>query len=379
MTKQLAILFFLATGLACSLVRAETGVTANSVVFGQSIYLTGGLTALGNDLTTGAKLYFERVNAQGGVHGRKILLETLDDAYDPGKAKENALALLDTKNVFALFQFAGTGSVEAVAPIADQKQVPLCAAVATGPELRAKRFRQVFYVRAGNEQEINVITRHLATIERKRFAVIYLDAPYGRQGHAVAVQAAQKNRLIYVGDAIVTAGAGDSQAVAKAVTYIAAQKPDSVLLITAGKVTTALVKALGQQGIRNDQIYALAAALSASEIKALGSAAKGLVVSQVIPDPTSQSQPMVMDFTSALAKAGLKPNHALLEGWINAAVCVSALKKAGSKLDRAGFVKALESMDDNFAGMRVRFDKLRHGGSEFVELTFVKDAGAYSK
>ena len=88
---------------------------------------------------------------------------------------------------------------------------------------------------------------------------------------------------------------------------------------------------------------------------------------------------MVIDFNAALTKAGLKPNHALLEGWINAAVCTSALKKAGPNLDRAGFVKALETMDNNFAGMRVRFDKLKHGGSDYVELTFVKDAGNYSK
>jgi branched-chain amino acid transport system substrate-binding protein len=379
MTTVLSIIFCVVAGLFCNLARAEPGVSANSVTLGQSIYLTGGLAALGNDLTTGAKLYFEQINAKGGVHGRKILLETLDDAYNPVKAKENALTLIDSRQVFALFQFAGTGSVEAVAPIVDQKQVPLCAAVATGPELRGKRFNQVFYVRAGNEQEINVITRHLATIERKRFAVIYLDAPYGRQGRAVAVQAAQNNKLIYVGDAVIAVGTSDAQAFEKAARIIAALKPDSVLLVTAGKATTALVGALGQQGIRNDQLYALAAALSASEIKELGLAAKGLVVSQVIPNPVNRSQAMVLDFTAAITKAGLKPNHALLEGWINAAVCTSALKKAGSKLDRAAFVKALETIDENFAGMRVRFDKLRHGGSDYVELTFVKDADNYSK
>jgi len=376
---KLGIVFCLVAGLVCNLARAEAGVSANTVILGQSIYLTGGLAALGNDLTTGAKLYFEHVNAQGGVHGRQILLETLDDAHNPARAKENALTLLDSRNVFALFQFAGTGSVKAVAPIADKKQVPLCAAVATCPELRAKRFNQVFYVRAGNAQEINAITRHLATIERKRFAVIYLDAPYGRQGRAVAVQAAQKNKLFYLVDAVINASVGDAKSVEKAVSLIAAQKPDGVLLVTAGKVTAELVRSLGRQGIRNDQIYALAAALSASEIKALGPFAKGVVVSQVIPDPFSRSQPMVIDFNAALTKAGLKPNHALLEGWINAAVCTSALKKAGPNLDRAGFVKALETMDNNFAGMRVRFDKLKHGGSDYVELTFVKDAGNYSK
>lgn len=365
--------------LATSTSRAEVGVTKDAVLLGQSIYLTGGLAALGNDLTAGANLYFEKVNAQGGVYGRKILLETLDDAYEPARAKTNAEQLIDSKKVFALFQFAGTGSVEVVAPIADQKQVPLCAAVATGPELRAKHFKNVFFVRAGNTQEIQVISRHLATIERKRLAVVYLEAPYGLQGRAVAVQEATKNGLTNVGDFSIPGGAGNAAAVEKAAAMIASQKPDSVLLITAGQATVAIVRALRKQGLRNDQMYALAAAMSGAEIKALAEQAEGLVVSQVIPNPVSRSQPMVLEFSSAATKAGLKPNHALLEGWINAAVCVAALKRAGPNLDRRGFVNALESTDGDFAGVNVRFDKARHGGSDFVELTFVKTGGAFAK
>ena len=379
MRRAATIVLNLLLLIASSNSRAEVGVSKDAVLLGQSIYLTGGLAALGNDLTAGAKLYFEKVNAQGGVYGRKILLETMDDAYDPARAKANADLLIDTKKVFALFQFAGTGSVAVVAPIADQKQVPLCAAVATGPELRAKHFRQVFYVRAGNEQEIRVISRHLATIERKRIAVVYLEAPYGVQGRAVAVQAATKNGLTYVGDAGIPGGAANAAAVEKAAVNIASQKPDSVLLITAGQATVAMVRALRKQGVRNDQMYALAAALSAAEIKALAAEAEGLVVSQVIPNPVSRSQPMVLEFSSAATKAGLKPNHALLEGWINAAVCVAALKKAGPKLDRRTFVQALESTDGDFAGANVRFGKARHGGSDFVELTFVKTEGAFAK
>ncbi len=377
--KHTSAIGFILALLCAGTGHAEVGVSKDSILLGQSIYLTGGLAGLGNDLTTGAKLYFEKVNAQGGINGRKILLETLDDAYDPAKAKTNAEALIESKKVFALFQFAGTGSIEVVAPVAEAKQVPLCAAVATGPELRSKHFKNVFYVRAGNAQEIKVISRHLATIERKRVAVVYLDAPYGLQGRAVAVQAAAENGLVYVGDAAIPGGAGNDAAVEKAALFIASKKPDSVLLITAGKATVAIVRALRQLGLRNDQLYALAAALSPAEIKALDVKAEGLVVSQVIPNPASRSQPLVLEFSAAVAQAGLKPNHALLEGWINAAVCVSALKKAGPNLNRSGFLKALESTDGDFAGAHIRFNKQRHGGSEFVELTFVKNEGTYAK
>ena len=72
---KLGIVFYLVAGLVCNLARAEAGVSANTVTLGQSIYLPGGLAALGNDLTTGAKLYFEHVNAQGGVTADKFCLK----------------------------------------------------------------------------------------------------------------------------------------------------------------------------------------------------------------------------------------------------------------------------------------------------------------
>ncbi|WP_394755102.1 ABC transporter substrate-binding protein [Rhodoferax sp.] len=369
-----AALLLVASGIA----QAEPGVTVTSITLGQSIYLTGGLASLGNDLNRGAGLYFDKVNAQGGINGRKVLLNTLDDAYVPARAKENAETLLDKNNVFALFQFAGTGSVAVVAPLAEARQVPLCAAVATGPELRAQRFDNVFYVRAGNTQEINAIVRLLSITARKRLGVVYLAAPYGLQGRAVAIQAAKDNNLVYAGDAEIPAGATEEVA-NKAADALAKQKPDAVLLITAGKTSVAAIKALQTQGFRNEQLFALAAALSPGELQTLGKAATGLVVSQITPNPDSQSQPDTVAFRKAAEKAGLTPNYALFEGWLNAAVCTTALANAGKNPTRASFRKALESVDMQNSGMRVRFSPRRRDGSTFVELTFAKEGGKFSK
>jgi ABC-type branched-subunit amino acid transport system substrate-binding protein len=58
-------------------------VTDNQIVLGQSVALTGPAQQLGLDMQIGATLYFNKVNAKGGVNGRKIVLKTLDDGYEP--------------------------------------------------------------------------------------------------------------------------------------------------------------------------------------------------------------------------------------------------------------------------------------------------------
>jgi branched-chain amino acid transport system substrate-binding protein len=58
---------------------AEDGIGKNSIVVGQSVALTGPGASLAAPFHQGAKLYFDRVNAGGGINGRKIELVTLDD------------------------------------------------------------------------------------------------------------------------------------------------------------------------------------------------------------------------------------------------------------------------------------------------------------
>ena len=79
-------LFLAAIAAAASTLACAQGVTDTQIVLGQSVALTGPAQQLGLDMQLGATLYFNKVNAQGGVHGRKIVLKTLDDGYEPPNA-----------------------------------------------------------------------------------------------------------------------------------------------------------------------------------------------------------------------------------------------------------------------------------------------------
>src|SRR5437016_1992965 len=87
---------------------AESGVTKDRIVLGQSVALTGPASQLGIQMRNGVSAYLDYVNAQGGVHGRKIELITLDDGYEPARTVPNTKKLIDEHKVFALIGYVGT-------------------------------------------------------------------------------------------------------------------------------------------------------------------------------------------------------------------------------------------------------------------------------
>ena len=119
--RMVAVLALAGAGWA----HAEEGITKSSILVGQSICLTGPGSSLSVPFHDGAKLYFDRVNAAGGVNGRKIELVTLDDHGNAGLASENTKKLLG-QGVFSLFGYYGSPEVTAVYPmIKDSETVML--------------------------------------------------------------------------------------------------------------------------------------------------------------------------------------------------------------------------------------------------------------
>ena len=94
---------------------AQEGVTKTSIVLGQSVALTGPGSMLAVPFQQGAKLYFDRLNATGGINGRKIDLVTLDDRGSAQITAANTTKLLD-QGVFSLFGYYGSPQVTASYP-----------------------------------------------------------------------------------------------------------------------------------------------------------------------------------------------------------------------------------------------------------------------
>ena len=94
--------------LAATFARAEDGVTADTIVFGQAAVFEGPAAALGLGMRAGIQAAFEEANKQGGIHGRKLKLVAVDDGYEPDKAIAATKKLIEEDKVFALIGPVGT-------------------------------------------------------------------------------------------------------------------------------------------------------------------------------------------------------------------------------------------------------------------------------
>src|SRR5438128_5406531 len=104
--------FFIAGVLALVAVsapaRAEDGVAPGEITIGMANALSGPAAGLGTHVKAGAVDYFSKINAAGGVNGRKIKLVSLDDGHEPERCIAATRKLLDEDKVLALFGFVGT-------------------------------------------------------------------------------------------------------------------------------------------------------------------------------------------------------------------------------------------------------------------------------
>ena len=344
--------------------QAQDGVTKDSVIIGPG-------SALAVPFHKGAKLYFDRVNAAGGVNGRRIELITLDDRGNPKTTAENTKKLLD-QGVMALFGYYGSPQVTAAYPLFENGDVLLFAPMAAADEFRGAKYGNVYSIRPGYAEEAAAITRHAETLGARKLGILH-----GSDSESMAALDSATRTMPSMGANVVISAPVASGSVANSVDKTMAARPESILVIGDSNTAANTVRDLRAKGFRGP-IYGFSntgESLLASELGATGA---GVVVVRVVPKSDSAKIPLVRELMADAQAASLgKPNVYMLEGYIAARVLAEALRRLprGETPTRAKFKKSLESMDDvNVGGFRVHFVDERVG-SKMVELGLIDSQG----
>ena len=363
MLRMLIALVALAAGGAVA-----QGVTDSEIVLGQSAALSGPAAQLGQDMRDGALLYFQHVNAQGGIHGRRIVLKTLDDGYEANRAAANTRKLIDDDKVFALFGYVGTPTSAASMPIFTQAKVPFVGPFTGAESLRNPMNPYIFNVRASYFDETEAIVQHLSAMGIDRIAIFYQDDAYGQAGLAGVERALKKRNLGLIARGTVER---NTVQVAKAVAAIGKADPQAVIMISAYTSCAAFIKQMKAAGM-NPTFWNVSFVGSKALAEELGPDGRGVEISQVMPFPWDTAIPVVKEYRHLAEQAKVEPGFGTLEGYIAAKVMAEGLRRAGKKLDREGFVKAMESMSDYDAGgFKVSYGAATRSGSKFVDLTII--------
>jgi ABC-type branched-subunit amino acid transport system substrate-binding protein len=342
----------------------------------QSTALTGPLGDLGTAMHQGARAAFASANARGGVHGRSIELDTLDDGYEIPRALANFAKFLADPACFALFNCMGTPMVGAMMPKVLETGIPFFAPFTGGQLSRLPGARNVFNIRASYADEAEKAVQHLATLGIRRIALAWQNNAFGKEVLAGVERAVAAAKLPTPQTATVENDASDALAAA---TKLSDTRPEAVLLGLAGKPALEFARAFHPLR-RGVTMYALSVLGTSANIKALGEDARGMAISQVVPLPGNAVVPVVRDFQQAWKALGAtaEPSHLALEGYINARVFLEALQRAGRNPTRAAFINATWTLRNlDLGGFDINATVPEQSASRFVELTLVGRNGQF--
>ena len=132
--RQLARMAGASAIVGASLVRAQD----SRIVLGQSAAFSGPAMQLGTQFHAGARLWFDQLNAKGGVGGRQVEIRQLDDGYEPDRCVANTEKLIKDE-VFALFGYIGTPTSLAALPLATPPRACLSSRPSPAPWACASR------------------------------------------------------------------------------------------------------------------------------------------------------------------------------------------------------------------------------------------------
>ncbi|MDD0845393.1 ABC transporter substrate-binding protein [Pseudomonas sp. Gutcm_11s] len=367
MLRQLVCCLALPAMLLCGAqARAEAGVEADEVLLGMVNAQTGLAAGLGQGMRDGAQAYFNRVNAAGGVHGRRLTLVVRDDGYEPSRTARLTEELIDSRSVFALFGYVGTPTSRAAMPVAQAAGVPYLFPLSGAEVLRNPPHHWVFNVRASYFAESELLVKHMTeALQLKRVALLMQDDSFGETVKGGLVAAMAKRGLQVEAEARILR---NSLEVGAAVAQLRAVQPEAVFFVGTYRQLARAMSEARAQGIQA-RFFSVSFVGTERLIAEAGAEADGVYISQVVPSPEDASLRLVRDYQKDMRGT---LGYASLEGYIGAAVLVEALRRAGPQVDRGRLVKALQSLDINLGGFPVRFGPNDHQGSDAVYLTRVE-------
>ncbi|MES2938588.1 MAG: ABC transporter substrate-binding protein [Pseudomonadota bacterium] len=353
------------------------GVGRGEIVLGQTADFSASRAAIAKAYAQGAALHFDKVNAAGGVNGRRIRVAQLDDAYDTPRALDNARELVERRQVFALVHSVGTGITGRLLPYVDEQGVPHVHPLTGADQVRPPMHTsaQTFFLRASYGREVERIVEQLHTLGIRRIALVYEDEPFGH-GIRDAVQAAMKQRGgTPAALGVLPFNQANEAAVAPAVAAVARGEPAAVIVGSAGPSVEHFIRGYRAAG-QGAQLYCLSVSNVERLHKALDHLSRGIVVAQVMPPVQTSNLPVVRDYRAAVAARAEPGGTFGLEGYISAHMIVQALHAAGREPTRAAFVQALASPAlTHVGGFPVRFRSEPREGSPYVNLAIVGPGG----
>ncbi len=355
---------------------ATPGVFEDRILFGQSAAFEGPARELGISMRAGIQAAFQEINRQGGIHGRRLDLRSLNDSYEPDAAIANTRRLI-VEDVFALIGAVGTPTSRAVVPVTEESGIPYIAPMTGAEFLRDSARHTVINLRASYYQETEEMVERLTTdLDIQRIAILYQDDSFGLAGLRGVLRALERRQISPVGMGVFVR---NTIAVKTALLDLRAKKPEAIIIVGPYKPAATFIK--WARLLDMDPVFMTLSFVGSNALaRELGPEGAGVLVTQVVPFPTGDSMPVSRAYRFALKAhdPSIEPGFISFEGYLAGRLAIQALRRCGERVERECVHVALKSGDPiDLDGFALRFGERDNQGSDSVFLTAIGNDGRY--
>lgn len=348
---------------------AEIGVTDDTVNFVQIAALDGPAAQLGLGMQAGLEAAFAEVNKNGGVHGRQITMEGMDDGYEPDRSTRNINEAIASEKFFGLIGSVGTPTAIVLQPIATENDFPMIGPFTGAGFLRNPDFNNVYNVRGSYDAETEEWIRILADeMGLTRIAIFYQDDGFGRAGLSGVVKAMERRGMSILVEGLYTRNTTD---VKDALLTIREAEPEAVVMVGAYKPIGEFIK-LSRSYEFTPEFVTISFVGSKALADELWPGGEGVIISQVVPFPWDTTAKIVQEYQTALSANDDLADYGFvsLEGYIVGRFAIEALERAGRDLTRDNFLAAMEGMSSyDLGGVELSYSATDNQGIDTIFMT----------
>lgn len=346
------------------------------IVIGHVAGYTGPVTKDATEIGAGAQVYFDAVNASGGVLKRKVRMLVIDDHFKPDETVQQIAALKG--KVAALLPPVGSAQFDKVLKegVLEKIDFPIFGVIPGVESFREPLRKNMFHFRAGDFDQIAKMIDLTTSVGMSKIGVLATNNPNGDQVTAFMqdVLAKRKLKLAAVGKYDI----GPKIDWTPAIKAFRETQPDVVVLVGPPFATAGFIKEAKSAGV-GSALYGL----SYTDFRLAGKVAgpqlaRGVAIAQVFPNPNNRTLPLIKEFRDNFEKYGKVqgvPSSFNLEGYIAGKLLVEAIRRS-KDASPAGVRRGLEMLRDyDMGGFIVDFSPDKHNGSTFVDMSMISASG----
>jgi ABC-type branched-subunit amino acid transport system substrate-binding protein len=349
---------------------------ARDIVVGQVVDYTGKYGEASRDFVAGAKVYFDSLNAHGGLNGNRIVHVVLDGGKDASAVQARTRELLVERKADVLFGYVGEDAVSAAVrePAVRDGSVALVAPLA-GRETADVPAHSVFYARPGYEAEVRQLIDHFRALQITRFVVVRSSGESDAWIEQVVAGILAEYKLPPAGVHALSNGMGGDAADVRAVEAMHGQ----AVIVAADTVPAAefIKRYLPKEP--GTMVVGLSLLNHRVMFELLGpELAHGVMIMQVVPNPSTTDMAVLREHQVAIRTyRDEPPSHLTLEGFIAAKALVEEMRRAGAAPGREAIAEALRKNGRvDVGGITVDFTPSGRLRSRYVDIAMIRRDGS---